>query len=109
MSALVSALTLASADGATTRAVVAELTDAALARLTTEETLSRGVVAAAGDRAHEAHIVRAWGAYYDGALGAAAEIEVGGASVATRAAIERARGRVRTATERAARDVETGR
>ena len=102
--ALVSALTLASADGATARGIVGEVEAAALARLATEEKLSRASVRGGATAwPHEEHILRAWGAYYEGALAAAAEIEVGGASAGTTAAIQAAVKRVHDATERAAR------
>jgi hypothetical protein len=101
--ALVSALTLASADGPTARAIVAEVEGAAMARLEAESALSRASVrSGATDWPHEEHILRAWGKYYEGALAAASEIEVGGASAATAAAIQAAVGRVHAATERIA-------
>jgi aminopeptidase YwaD len=101
--ALVSALTLASADGATTRANVAEVESAAMARLETEATLSRASVrSGATGRPYEEHILRTWGKYYEGALAAASEIEVGGASAETAAAIQAAVRRVHDATERIA-------
>jgi hypothetical protein len=56
--ALTAALGLATADGATARQVVAELERAALARLATEEALSRAAVAAGGDRAEELRLLR---------------------------------------------------
>jgi hypothetical protein len=101
--ALVSALTLASADGETARAIVAEVEAAALARLGTEAKLSRAAVQGGGAWSTEQHILRAWGKYYEGALTAASEIEVGGATAQTTAAIEAAVRRVHDATERIAR------
>ena len=102
--ALVSALTLASADGPTTRAIVAEVEAAAMARLGTEATLSRASVRGGATAwPHEEHILRAWGSYYEGALAAASEIEVGGASPETTAAIQAAVLRVHDETERIAR------
>jgi aminopeptidase YwaD len=102
--ALVSALTLASADGQTARAIVAEVEAAAMARLGTEAPLSRASVRSGATAwPHEAHILRAWGRYYGGALAAASEIEVGGASAETMAAIRAATRRVGDATERIAR------
>jgi aminopeptidase YwaD len=102
--ALVSALTLANADGPTTRAIVAEVEAAAMARLETETALSRAAVrSSATARPHEEHILRAWGKYYEGALAAASEIEVGGASAETSATIQAAVRRVHDATERVAR------
>ena len=103
-SALVSALTLASADGPTTRAIVAEVEAAAMARLETEAKLSRASVkSGATTRAHEEHILRTWGKYYEGALASASEIEVGGSAAETAAAIRAAVRRVHDATERTAR------
>jgi hypothetical protein len=102
--ALVSALTLASADGPTVRAIVAEVAAAAMARLGTEATLSRASVRGGATAwPHEAHILRAWGRYYEGALAAALEIEVGGASPETMATIQAAVRRVHDAAERIAR------
>ena len=53
ITALVSALTLTSADGATARALVAELERAAIARLDTELKLSQGGACGGGSRATE--------------------------------------------------------
>jgi aminopeptidase YwaD len=102
--ALVSALTLASADGPATRAIIAEVEAAAMTRLETESTLSRASVRSGATAwPHEEHILRAWGKYYEGALAAASEIEVGGASAETTTAIQAAMRRVHDATERTAR------
>jgi len=100
--ALVSALTLVSADGATARAVVAELESVALARLEVERALSRTAIAAGGDRAKEAHILETWATYYRDAIRAAVEIEVGGSSAETQQAIDAAAARVAAAGVRAA-------
>ena len=94
VSALVSALLLTSADGTAARAIVAEVERAAIARLTTERALSVAALAEGGDAAKERDILETWGAWYDGALASTADIEVGGASVETRAAIVDARARV---------------
>ena len=103
--ALVSALLLASADGEVARLVVAEVERAALARLDTELALSRAALRApGGSAAREREILQTGTEYYAGALGAAAEIEVGGAAPGTVAAIRSAQGRVRAAgAERLAR------
>jgi len=90
VSALVSALVLASADGAAARGVIAEVERAAMARLEAEARLSADALAAGGDANKERDILRTWGGYYADALRAAADIEVGGASARTKAAIERA-------------------
>lgn len=93
-SALVSAMTLTSADGATARAIVAEVERMALDRLAREKVLSDSAVLAGGEREHEALILRTWTDWYARALGTARDVEVGGASPATRAAIGEAAARV---------------
>jgi hypothetical protein len=99
VTALVSALTLTSADGATARALVAEQERAAIARLDVETRLSRAVLAEQGSaaRAEQEDILRTWTDYYAGALRSMTDIEVGGASNETRAAIDAAVARVREA------------
>ena len=100
ISALTSGLLLASADGAAARAIIAEVEQAALARLQVERRLGEAALAGAGgDRAMEQDIVRTWGDWYDGALASADDIEVGGSSAETRRAIAEARARVRAATQ----------
>jgi hypothetical protein len=90
VSALVSALTLASADGPTARALVAEVERAATARLDAEAALSRAAIGAGGDRGKEQTILSAWTDWYRKAIGTMAEIEVGGASPETKRAISAA-------------------
>ncbi len=97
--ALTAVLGLVTADGATARQIVRELESAALERLATEERLSRAAVASGADRAGEELILRTWTRYYVDALRAAADIEVGGSSPATRQAIDDA---VRRVEERGA-------
>jgi len=97
VSALTSALVLASADGAAARAIVGEVEGAALARLAAERALGAAEVAKGGDIAKERDILETWGSWYDGALAAAADIEVGGASGETMRAIDEGRARVREA------------
>ncbi len=97
VSALVSALTLASADGATAREIIGEVERAAVARLDTELALSRAAITGGGPAALERDILQTWTDYYVGALGAATEIEVGGSSPRTTAAIAAAQQRVRAA------------
>ncbi|MEX0892027.1 MAG: M28 family peptidase [Gemmatimonadota bacterium] len=92
--ALVTALTLASADGETARALVAEQEAAALERLAAEARLSRAAVAAGEDVAEQTRIVAVWTDYYAAALQAMEDVEVGGASPETRAAIQEAMARV---------------
>jgi aminopeptidase YwaD len=90
VSALVSALTLASADGATARALVAEVERAAAERLRVEAALSRAAIAGGGDRGKEETILRAWTDWYRKAIGTMREIEVGGSSRETQRAISAA-------------------
>ena len=97
ITALVSALTLATADGATARALVAEVERAALARLDVELALSRKAMAAAGNAAAERDILQTWTDYYVNTLATMSDIEVGGSSAETTRAIDDARERVRTA------------
>ncbi len=101
VTALVGGLLLASADGAAARAIVAEVERAAAARLLAERTLGRAALAggAGGDVALERDILQTWAAWYDGALTTTEEIEVGGASAATRDTIAASRRRVRHALE----------
>jgi hypothetical protein len=90
ISALVSGLVLASADGAKARAIIAELQRAALARLETEATLGKEAIAKGGDQAKERHIIDVWGKWYVDAIRSASDIEVGGPSAQTNAAIDAA-------------------
>jgi hypothetical protein len=100
VSALVSALTLASADGATARALVSEVERAAVARLDTEAALSRAELARGGDRGRETTILEAWTDWYRRAIRTMSEIEVGGSSRET----ERAIAAADAAIQRAGRD-----
>jgi aminopeptidase YwaD len=99
IAALVSVLTLTSADGFTARSLVAEVEQAAVARLATETALSNAAIAAGGGRAAELDIVRTWTDYYVAALHTMTDIEVGGSSAETRAAIDAAAGRIQLAGE----------
>jgi hypothetical protein len=104
VSALVSALTLASADGATARALVAEVERAAVARLDAEAALSRAAIAGGGDRGKELTILTAWTNWYAKAIGTMSEIEVGGSSRDTQKAISAAGSAIqRAGAERTAR------
>jgi aminopeptidase YwaD len=94
MSALVSAMVLTSADGNVSRSIVAELERAATVRLRTEAALSRTALASGGTASTERDILDTWAAWYSTALAAAAEIEVGGASPTTKAAITASQRRV---------------
>ena len=97
IAALSSVLTLASADGRTARALVGEIEHAATARLDTELRLSRAALAAGGNRAEQQDILRTWTDYYVAALHTMTDIEVGGSSPETRAAIDAAASRVKRA------------
>jgi hypothetical protein len=90
VSALVSALTLASADGATARALVSEVEHAAIARLDKEMVLSQDALKTGGDRARERLILDTWTDWYRRAIRTMAEIEVGGSSRDTQRAISAA-------------------
>jgi hypothetical protein len=90
VSALVSALTLASADGTTARALVAELERAALTRLGVEAALSEKALANGGDRSKEQLILKTWADWYQRAIQTMSEIEVGGSSPETDRAIKAA-------------------
>jgi hypothetical protein len=100
VSALVSAFTLASADGATARALVGELERAAITRLETEAALSRAELAHGGDRGKETMILETWTDWYRKAVRTMSEIEVGGSSKET----ERAIAASDAAIQRAGRD-----
>jgi aminopeptidase YwaD len=97
VSALVSALTLASADGPTARALIDELQRAAIARLDIEAALSRAALTRGGDAAKERLILETWTDWYRGAIRSMAEIEVGGSSGDTGRAIAAAESAVRRA------------
>jgi aminopeptidase YwaD len=97
ITALVSALALTTADGARTRALVAEVAQAAKVRLATEARLSAEAVRAGAARETEHDIIDTWARWYEDALAAFVEVEVGGATEATTRAIEAARGLVRAA------------
>ena len=94
IAAMVSALTLTSADGEVARSMVAEVERAAIARLDVELALSRASVFAGGDAAQERDILQTWTDYYDRAIGTMTDVETGGSSARTIDAIARARERV---------------
>ena len=70
---------------------------AAIARLDTELALSQAAIAAGGDRAKEEDILRTWTDYYVAAIHTMTDIEVGGSSRETLAAIDAAAARVKQA------------
>ena len=94
---LAAVLTLTSADGATARALVAEVERAAIARLDTELKLSQSALAAHGNAATEEDILETWTDYYVATLHTMTDIEVGGSSSETLAAIDAAANRVKQA------------
>lgn len=94
--ALVSVLTMTSADGATARGLIAQQQRMAVDRLDTELKLSQAALAApGGDRAKEQDILRTWTDYYVAALKTMSDIETGGSSKETLAAIETAAAHVK--------------
>jgi hypothetical protein len=93
----ITVLTMTSADGPTARALIAEQERMAIARLDTETKLSRAALAANGDRAKEDDILRTWTDYYVKALHTMTDIEVGGSSKETLAAIDASAARVQKA------------
>jgi len=101
IAALVSGLTMASADGPTARAIVTELEHAALARIETERKLSADTLGRGGNLAYESHILEVWGAWYRDALKTADDIEVGGSSDLTKSAVAASVKRVDEATAKA--------
>jgi hypothetical protein len=86
-SAAVAAMTLASADGEMARFIIDEVEAAAVARLAVEFELSREEIAAGADRAEQIRILQAWLDWYRDALQTTHDIEVGGSSPETVAAI----------------------
>ncbi len=97
ITALVSALMLTTADGATTRALINEVARAGVARLGTEARLSATVLREGGARAQELDILATWASWYEDAIAAFTEVEVGGTSTQTTRAIETARAAIRDA------------
>jgi hypothetical protein len=70
---------------------------AATSRLDMELALSKSALASGGDRAHEQDILRTWTDYYVAAIHTMTDIEVGGSSKETLAAIDAAAARVKQA------------
>lgn len=90
VTALVTALALVSADGEMTRALVEEVSMAALSRLEDEAALGAAALADGGALEEQQDILQTWGSWYDNALRAMDDIEVGGSSSETGTAIDRA-------------------
>ncbi len=104
--ALVSAMLLASADGETARFIADEVAAAAERRLTAEGALGRVAIASGATRAAERDIVETWASWYRAAVAAVAEVEAGGSSPETRAAITAAAERISAAAAAALRAVD---
>lgn len=100
ITALVSALALTSVDAAMARGLIAEVRDAAIARLTAETRLSATAIRRGGQKAAELDILSTWAEYYDASLQAFSDLDVGGTSNETRTAIDAARARIRDAQQR---------
>ena len=92
--AAVSALVLTTVDAEVASYLIGEVERSALARLAAEGALSRAAVAAGADRETERVILESWTAWYLGALDAAVDLEAGGVSAGTLAALEAARAEV---------------
>lgn len=95
VTALTTALALASADAATAVQMIDEVREAATARLRAETALSLSAIRDGGDSAAEKVILQAWADWYDGALLSTGDIEVGGPSAVVRQHIATARAAVR--------------
>jgi hypothetical protein len=100
VSTTVSAMTLVTADGEMARFIVREVEAAALARLAVEYELSRAAIDAGEDRAEQVLIVQTWLDWYRDALRTAHDVEVGGPSPETMAAIDAAIAQVTEAGEK---------
>lgn len=98
--AAVSAVTLTTADEEMAAYLVGEVERGALARLEREGRLSAAALEAGGDPEEERQILESWSRWYRDALATMEDLEVGGASAATRRAIEAARRRVGEAGRR---------
>jgi hypothetical protein len=90
VSTAVSVMALTTADGGMARFVIDEVEAAAVDRLTAEFELGRAAIAAGDDRAEQMLILKTWMDWYLEALRATNDIEVGGSSPETVAAIDAA-------------------
>lgn len=95
ITALVSALALTAPSGPMARSLITEVRDAAITRLSTEARLSATAIRRGGAKVTELDIINTWAEYYDASLEAFTDLEVGGVTTETRAAIDAARARVR--------------
>jgi hypothetical protein len=80
--------------------LISELERAAIGRLDTELALSRAAIAAGGDRAKEQDILQTWTDYYVAAAHTMTDIEVGGSSPQTMAAIDATAARIKAAGDK---------
>jgi hypothetical protein len=94
VSALVFGLVLSSADGEMARHIVDLVEAAAMTRLASEVDLSIKAIEGGAEGADQVEIIEAWVDWYEKAVRSASDIEVGGASAATIAAIESAAARI---------------
>ncbi len=94
VSALIFGLVLTSADGAMARHIVNMVEAAAIKRLESELQLSLEDIEGGAEVAEQVLILEAWIDWYEKAILTASDIEVGGSSPETSAAIEAAAGRV---------------
>ena len=99
--AAVSAMTLTAADSDVARFLVGEVRRAALGRIEAERRLSVTEMETGADAAEQRLILETWVSWYDEALAAMTDIEVGGSSEATLEAIASAREAVAGAGQRA--------
>lgn len=91
VTALTTALILTSADSITTQQLIEEVQQAAIDRLRTETSLSVAAIRDGSTAVAEREILETWADWYDHALLAMDDIEVGGSSVETRRSIDTAR------------------
>jgi len=91
VTALVSGLTMTTADGVIARGLVEEVLLAARTRLDTETKLSIAAITDGAGVSEQLDIIETWVEWYDGALASMDDIEVGGSSAETMASIESAR------------------
>lgn len=97
VTALTTALTLTSADARTARQLIDEVRQAAINRLEIETALSLAAMRDGGSVEAEYEILETWARWYDGALLATDDIEVGGSSASVQRDIAAAREEVREA------------
>lgn len=94
VTALVTGLALASADGHVAQGLVAEVLAAAKSRLGNETKLGAAEIGRGGSVELQRDIINAWADWYSGALDSMDDIQVGGSSPATGQAIEAAAARL---------------